>query len=183
MRWQTFARIEDANPLRTFGFGQHGPAPDCGRAGHGIPSRGVVELTPHIRACWWRAVLKAQGITTPTSLRLRVRGEPFTLQVNTREQRFGAEWLFVCPRCGNPVRAVYFTPKPACRRCSRLIYLSQKYRPGSAVWALHMDILEIAFANPMYDLLRKAVQAQWQEIRAQVDIRSSVPVATPCRDG
>jgi hypothetical protein len=46
-----------------------------------------------------------------------------------------------------------------------------------------MDILEIAFANPMYDLLRKAVQAQWQEIRAQVDIRSSVPVATPCRDG
>jgi len=179
MRWQTFARIEDANPLRTFSFGQHGPAHDCGRAGHGIPSRGVVEFTPHIRACWWRAVLKAQGITTPTPLRLRVRGEPFTLQVNTREQRFGAEWLFVCPRCGNPVRAVYFTPKPACRRCSRLIYLSQKYRPGSAVWALHKDILEIAlrghqrcpdFANPMYDLLRKAVQAQWQEIRAQVDV-------------
>lgn len=175
MRWERWEERYDES-LVTGVLRQRGPMPDWGRAGHGTPSLGVCEFTPQIRATWYRVMMQARGVHTPKPLTLRVNGREVTLQVEEREHPFGAEWLWLCPDCLAPCRVVYITAHAgvACRRCSRLIYFSQKYRYTSA-WAVLGALLSRRvryddpiggipeFMTPAIDALRRAIQRQWKE--------------------
>lgn len=177
MRWERRERLwqslDESTVLRA--FSQRGPNPGWGRAGHGTPSLGICEFTPQLRAKWYRVLMQARGVDTPKPLTLRANGREVTLQVEVREHPFGAEWLWLCPDCFAPCRVVYITRHAgvACRRCSRLIYFSQKYRDTSA-YAILDGVLSCRerydalgklpeFMTPAIDALRRAIRRQWEE--------------------
>lgn len=121
-------------------------------------------------------MMMARGATEPMPLTFRVNGREVTLQVEVREHPFGAEWLWLCPDCFAPCRVVYITSHAgvACRRCSRLIYFSQKYRSTSAYAVLdallsrqkrYDDLLGgiPEYMTPALDALRRAIRRQWEE--------------------
>lgn len=179
MRWERWRErlwesLDESAVMRA--LSQRGPKPGWGHARHGNPSLGVCEFTPQIRATWYRAMMQARGVHTPKHLTLRVNGREVTLQVEEREHPFGAEWQWLCPECFAPCRVVYITAHAgvACRRCSRLIYFSQKYRSTSA-WAVLDALISRRvryddpiggipeFMTPAIDALHRAIRRQWEE--------------------
>ena len=109
-----------------------GPGPGEGRS-HGRPWRGIAEDTPCLWVGWLVAASKRLGKPIPSAIAVNgVRAPLVSVQLT-----YGQRYYFVCPCCGRRVETLYFLGHDVgCRRCLRLGYESQVYRPGSPWWAL-----------------------------------------------
>lgn len=152
---------------------QRGPKPGMGCAGHGRPSRGIAEYTPQVRARWWKRIVNLMGHTgEPLPLILRIAGVEQTVYTVAICRTFGAEWQFICPSCGQRCRTVYLTEwrGVACRVCSELLYLSQRFRrtsgwwfwePAFAGWKRYDGVEEVPeFMQEVIPYLKRAARAQ-----------------------
>ena len=122
---------EDLDLVARLGH-QRGPEPGEGRS-HGLPWRGIVEETPAVWVTWVVEASRRAGLPVPSA----VMAAGVRVTVVSVALTYGLRYYFRCPDCGRRCEALYLVGRSlACRKCQRLGYRSQKYRPTSCYAAL-----------------------------------------------